>query len=214
MELGHLAQGCTFNTSLLQTLLHYRATPHSTTGVSPASLMLGRELQLPLDRLHPGLVHTPGHPAQARVNIHQGQMKNRFDRRRRARPPAIAAQEWVRIRRPHRNHKLVSIWSELMQVRQQLGPATFRLVDGTRWHGSRLRMVLAPPAPGLSTAPATASSARQSDLSAAWDSLQIDAPLPPAQQGAPEPNPETSAPPEPRPVRAQDRQDFETEYHT
>ena len=67
---------------------------------------------------------------------------------------------------------------------------------------------------GLSTAPATASSARQSDLSAAWDSLQIDAPLPPAQQGAPEPNPETSAPPEPRPVRAQDRQDFETEYHT
>ncbi|CAL8236287.1 unnamed protein product [Arctogadus glacialis] len=37
-------------------------------------------------------------------------------------------------------------------------------------------------------------------------------------QGAPEPNPETSAPPEPRPVRAQNRpgclQDFETEYHT
>ena len=71
---------------------------------------------------------------------------------------------------------------------------------------------------GLSTAPATASSARQSDLSAAWDSLQSHAPLPPAQQGAPEPNPEASAPPEPRPVRAQNRpgrlQDFETEYHT
>ena len=46
---GHLAQGCTFNPSLLQTLLHYRATPHSTTGVSPASLMLGWELLLPLE---------------------------------------------------------------------------------------------------------------------------------------------------------------------
>ena len=31
---AHLAQGYTFNTSLLQTLRHYRATPHATTGVS------------------------------------------------------------------------------------------------------------------------------------------------------------------------------------
>ena len=215
---AHLAQGCKFNTSLLQTLLHYRATPHATTGVSPAFLLLGRELQLPLDRVRPGLIHTPVHPAQARVNIGQGQKKNQLDRRQRARPPSIAAQDWVRIRQPHRNNKLVSFWSEPMQVSQQLGPATLRLVDGTRWHGSLLRKVLAPPTPGLSTAPATASSSRQSDLSAAWDSLQTDAPLPPAHQGAPEPNPETSAPPEPRPVRAQNQpghlQDFETEYHT
>ena len=134
MELGLTwLNGCTFNTSLLQTLLHYCATPHATTGVSSVSLM--RELQLPLDRLRPCLVHTPVHPAQARINIRQGQMKNRFDRRRQARPPAIAAQDWVRIRRPHRNKKLVSFWSESMQVSQQLGPVTFRLVDDTRWHG-------------------------------------------------------------------------------
>ena len=58
----------------------------------------------------------------------------------------------------------------------------------------------------------------QSDLSAAWDSLQSDAPLPPSQQGASEPNPEASAPPELRLVHALNRlgrlQDFETKYHT
>ncbi|XP_056136443.1 tetratricopeptide repeat protein 39B-like [Lampris incognitus] len=52
---AHLAQGCIVNISLLQTPLHYCATPHATTVVSPASLMRGRELQLPLNRLYPAL---------------------------------------------------------------------------------------------------------------------------------------------------------------
>ncbi|XP_062373903.1 uncharacterized protein K02A2.6-like [Sardina pilchardus] len=208
---AHLAQGCTFHASLLQTLLHYRATPHATTGASPASLMLGRELQLPLDRLRPVLAQAPVHPIQARVNARQSQMKNWFDRRRRARPPAIAARDWVRIRRPHRDNKLQSFWSDPVQVSQQLGPATFRLVDGTRWHASRLRKVQAPSGPGLNTAP-------WSDLAAAPALPQLDAPAPPVQLEAMEATPDTCADHQPRPARAHTRpahlNDFATEYHT
>ena len=48
---GHIAEGFQFSAVLLRTLLHYRATRHTTTDSSPALLMLGRELSLPLDRL-------------------------------------------------------------------------------------------------------------------------------------------------------------------
>ena len=48
---AHLAEGFQFSAELLRTLLHYRATRHTTTDSSPALLMLGRELSLPLDRL-------------------------------------------------------------------------------------------------------------------------------------------------------------------
>ncbi|KAJ8332645.1 hypothetical protein SKAU_G00424340 [Synaphobranchus kaupii] len=91
---AHLAQGCTLTTSLLQTLLHYRATRHATTGVSPASLMLGRELQLPLDRLRPTPAPAPAHPVQAAVAARQRWTKDRFDRARRVKPPAIAVSDW------------------------------------------------------------------------------------------------------------------------
>jgi len=50
---AHLADGTPFSSALESTLLHYRATRHTTTGPSPAVLMLGWELQLPLDHLRP-----------------------------------------------------------------------------------------------------------------------------------------------------------------
>ena len=203
---AHLPQGCTLTTSLLQTLLHYRATRHATTGVSPASLMLGRELQLPLDRLRPTAAWAPAHPVRAAVDTCQRRMKDRFDRARRAKPPAIAVLDWVRIRRPHRDNKLQSFWSDPVQVSQQLGPATFRLADGTRWHANRLGKVHAPPSPDL-VAPA----ARV--LPAAW----LEAAPIPAPSAQPD-GPVVVAAPEPRPARARGRpqhlRDFVTEYHS
>lgn len=190
---AHLAQGCTFSVSLLQTLLHYRATPHATTGVSPASLMLGRELQLPLDRLRPALAQTPAHPLQAKVDAHQSRMKKWFDGKRRARSPNIAVHDWVRIRRPHRDNKLQSFWSPPVQVSKRLGPATFRLADGTRWHASRLRRVQAPIGPSGCAAPTTPILIPR-DGPWPGPSTQPDSDTPPVQPGATAPEPTASEP--------------------
>ncbi len=68
---AHLFQGWTFSRAIHHTLLHYRATQHSTTGVSPAFLMLGRELHLPLDRLSPALPKGPLPNVRASVTRQQ-----------------------------------------------------------------------------------------------------------------------------------------------
>lgn len=66
----HLAQGCSFKQAICLNLLHYRATQHSTTGVSPASLVLGWEFHLPLDRLCPFSTWVPSPIVKASVNHH------------------------------------------------------------------------------------------------------------------------------------------------
>ena len=43
------------NTKLARFLLHYRTTPHSTTGLTPAELLMGRSLQTHLDMLRPDI---------------------------------------------------------------------------------------------------------------------------------------------------------------
>lgn len=45
-------QGGTLHTRLAQFLFSYRTTPHTTTGVSPAELLMGRRLMTRLDRLY------------------------------------------------------------------------------------------------------------------------------------------------------------------
>lgn len=126
---AHLADNLPLTAALQNTLLHYRATPHTTTGSSPALLMLGHELQLPLDRLRPPREGTPAtQPSPSdTVARRQHHMKQHFDRVRRVRRPTLVMSDWVRIRRPSRSHKLLSFWSAPQQITAQLGPATFRL---------------------------------------------------------------------------------------
>ncbi len=137
-------QGWTFSWAIHHTLLHYRATQHSTTGVSPAFLMLGRELHLPLDRLSPALPKDPLPNVRAFFTRQQRRMKQKFDLSARVKVPDIKATDWVRVRRPHRDNKLASYWSAPFQITHQLSPATFLLSNGTRWHASRLRKVPPP----------------------------------------------------------------------
>ena len=137
-------------------------------------------------------------------------MKDRFDKKQRVRPPTISISDWVRIRRPHRDNKLQSFWSDPIQVSQQLGPASFRLADGTRWHAGRLRKVPAPSGPRLCIPGAIALPAAQLDVAAA--------PVPAAQPDVAAPPPLPEVAPEPRPIRARSRpehlRDFVTEYHS
>ncbi len=141
---AHLAQGYSFNEALSQTLLHYSAAQHATTGVSPAKLMLGRELELPLHRLCPPTSHGGNPVVKARVREQQLKARSRFDAKKKARIPRISQMDWVRVQRPHRKNKLHTFWSQPRQVQKQLGPVTFQLSDGSSWHASRLRKVLCP----------------------------------------------------------------------
>ena len=56
---------------LQQVLFHYRLTPHSLTGRSPAEMLMGRKLRSRLDLLHPNL--------QSKVHKKQERMKETHD---------------------------------------------------------------------------------------------------------------------------------------
>lgn len=206
---AHLAQGCSFNEALSQTLLHYRAAQHATTGVSPAKLMLGRELELPLHRLCPPTSHGGNPVVKARVREQQLKAWGRFDAKKKARIPRIFPMDWVRVQLPHRKNKLHTFWSQPQQVQKQLGLVTFQLSDGSRWHASRLRKV---------PCPSGADHTRDTVLPCSL--LSSSYPLPPAQH--PVTLQATSLPPsEPsqgRPTRSHTLparfQDYLTFFHT
>lgn len=207
---AHMADGFPFSTALRRTLLHYRASQHSTTGRSPAFLMLGRELQLPLDRLRASVAAPPPAREHARVHNQQRQMKQRYDRTRRVKTPSITALDWVRVRRPHRAHKLQSFWTTPMQVTDQLGPATYRLSDGSRWHASRLRRVPPPAEAPVPMAPrAAAGMWPVNDFGLAAGDVN----LPPVQRPALE-SPVHPVVPVARPARVRVRPDYLEDYVT
>ncbi len=139
---------------------HSAALQGSTTWVSPAFLMLGRELHIPLDRLSPALPKGPLPNVRASVTRQQRRMKQKFDLSARVKVPDFKATDWVRVRRPHRDNKLASYWTAPLQITHQLGPATFLLCNGTRWHASRLRKV-PPPAHTTGVTPQATPSAWQ-----------------------------------------------------
>ncbi len=74
---AHLAQGYSFNEALSQTLLHYRAAQHATTG-------------LPLHRLCPPTSHGGNPVVKARVCEQQLKARSRFDAKKKARIPRIS----------------------------------------------------------------------------------------------------------------------------
>ena len=122
---AHLFQGCTFQAALNQTLLHYRASQHATTQASPASLMLGREMDLPLGRLRPRDAVSPEtlntrDATQAVVREKQRVMKQRFDKKHRVKSTAMC---WTGFG---------PVGLSPFQVTRQLGPAAFMLSDGSR----------------------------------------------------------------------------------
>lgn len=54
-ELLKRSKGDTLETRLNRALFNYRITPQSTTGLSPAELLMGRKLRCTLDLIHPDL---------------------------------------------------------------------------------------------------------------------------------------------------------------
>jgi transposase InsO family protein len=136
-----IAASQTFRAGLRQLLAAYRSTPHATTGVSPASVLLAFPLRTPLSMLSTGL-RQPARPADAaahiarRVSFAQQQSSSYYNRRKRARSPGITAGDYVRIHRPTRSHKLAPTYSDPLQVARANGNTVW-LTNGQRWNVRR-----------------------------------------------------------------------------
>ena len=99
-------------THLARYLFTYRITPHSTTGRSPAELLLGRQPRSRLDLLHPDLA--------PRVESSQLKQKRSHDSHTKARLFQIGERVYVR------NFRGLPIWIS-GEIVDQLGPLTFRV---------------------------------------------------------------------------------------
>jgi len=139
------AEGTQPKEALRAMLAAYRATAHHTTGVSPAELMLGRKMVLPLDILKPRPnKHVQFADPTPRVVQQQRKQKVYADFKRRAKPTLLQAGDWVRVRIQVRDSKLAKTWSEPKRITRMLGTATALLDDGNRWNARQLRLEKAP----------------------------------------------------------------------
>ena len=163
-----------------------------------------------MDRLRAPTTTSPPARENSRVHNQQRRMKERFDVTRRVKTPAFAPLDWVRVRRPHRAHKLRSFWSAPVQITDQLGPATYRLSDGSRWHASRLRRVPPPAIGGQQETPPTTTGMWANDDS---DFATGEVNLPPVHLPAPDP-PVLPAPPMVHPARVRVQPEYLKDYVT
>lgn len=132
-----LADGKSFRDGVRQTLAAYRTTVQSTTGVSPASLMLAFPVRTPLSVLSPsGSFSTSSTRivgVEKRVRFQQQQAAKAHDLRTRAVHTQLVAGDWVRIRLPRRRHKLAPAYSEPFEVAGVKGNCVM-LRNGQRWN--------------------------------------------------------------------------------
>ena len=86
-------------TALRAMLAAYRTTPHATTGVTPAELMLGRKIRSTLDLLNQKrLKKVRLADTTTRVEQQQRRQKRYADESRNARPVQLTSGHWVRVR--------------------------------------------------------------------------------------------------------------------
>ena len=142
------ATGRSFEQSLRSVLLTYRSTPQATTGVSPAELLIGRQLRTPLDTL---LLQKPPRritfDIPERVEEKQKQSKQYYDRTHHTKPSNFQTGNFVRIRKPVRKNKLEPAYTDPMRVTGRPSNDTARFEDGSTWNAADLIPALNP-APG------------------------------------------------------------------
>ena len=81
-ELGYIHK------QLARLLFHYRTTPHTITGISPAELLMGRPLRTHLDLLRPYIA--------TRVHMSQDSQKLNYDRKSRSRSFSVEESVFAR----------------------------------------------------------------------------------------------------------------------
>lgn len=104
-------------TRIARFLFQYRTTPHTTTGVTPAELLMGQCLRSHLSMLNPDVAN--------RVHSKQGEQKKQHDRRSKDRDLKEGDQVWVR-------EFSSAAWIRGTLVKNQ-GPLSFSVTRG--WTG-------------------------------------------------------------------------------
>ena len=119
-------------------LFRYRSTPHSTTGVTPSSLFMGRQLRTCLDLLSPDV--------GGRVRDRQASQKAYHDEHSHARELHVGQSVWAK------NFRGGPTWVPA-RVSDQVGPLSFlvQLSDGGLWrrHIDHLRAGCDQPSEGV-----------------------------------------------------------------
>ena len=115
-------------------LLSYRTTPHSTTGVSPAQLFLGRSVRTRLDLLRPSV--------SDQVSCSQAKQKKYHDVHVRSRDFFVGQRVYAR------NYRGGSKWVPGTLVARR-GPLSFvvQVNDGVQWHRHVDQLVESPDSP-------------------------------------------------------------------
>lgn len=122
----------------------YRSTRHAATGETPAFLLHGRNHRT---RLHLTGRATP-EPRFPRTTVqqqlptlvknYQDRMKKYSDSRRAVKQPSFAPGHTVKVFKPRHRGKLQMKYSSPHEIHQQVGPATYKLDDGTNWNAAKL----------------------------------------------------------------------------
>lgn len=120
-------------------LHNYRATPHSTTGVSPFELLRGRKMRTKLN-IFPPQKERVHEDVRRTVRERQCAMKVYTDTKRGAKAPRFKCGDNVRIRKPMHVHKADARFTGPLSVKKQIGPSTYILSDGKKWNATHLTL--------------------------------------------------------------------------
>ena len=128
-----MSENVSFPEAFRKILMYNRATPHGLTKMSPAELMIRRQLPLPLHVLQPPLGdcrHKVGvEDMECKIAGEQDKIKEKVDEARGARDCSFAEDDLVRIMRPVRGNKLSPRFSTPVEVERKIGKGTY-LLDG------------------------------------------------------------------------------------
>ncbi|XP_049271184.1 uncharacterized protein K02A2.6-like [Rhipicephalus sanguineus] len=125
----------------------YRATPHSTTGLSPAVLLHSRHMRTSLDVIGYPTANFFADPAQEmsslrkRVKERQLKSKDYVDRRRAARVPKFQVGKYVRVKKPVPGPKGTPTFGPPLKILKRIGRWSFCLEDSRTWNASQLTAV-------------------------------------------------------------------------
>ena len=119
MQTAHL-EGKNWKQELYRALLNYRATPHSTTGISPAEVLFGRKIRT---RLPEPEVAVPELDAEIRHNDteRKRKIKDYADDKRHTKVSDLKVGDSVLVRQPRENKLTTPFNPEPLEITQKKG---------------------------------------------------------------------------------------------